>query len=265
MIEHDREVLPDVRGRVVGEELGALFLELEGHHPAGCLVRGDRGRRQLGPAEQGRKLLLVDRVALVLLGRAERDELEQARLAHEAADRVRIGNAGQLDDDPVAALDGDHRLRDTRRVDPVLDDRPDDFEVLGPGRLALDRERLVLDAQSALQVEPDLRLEDAIGLPRHGQARNEIDDEGEDPDDENQDRTGLAHQRRMIQERHSPTADPSTPTVSRRTLLRAASHCPGGSVPWDPDQGRARPVGQAVALPGSDERGGSVGGGRSRA
>ena len=189
---------------VVGEELRALVLQGERDDALAELVGADRGARQLLPGEERRELLLVDRVALVLRHLAERHEVQPARLADQPADRVRVGHARQLDDDPVAALGRDERLGDAGRVHPVLHDLADDLEVLGPRDPVADLLRLVLDAEAALQVQPELRLDRAAGRCRRigeGETRNEVDDEGEDADDEDQDRTGFAHQRRMIQDR----------------------------------------------------------------
>ena len=54
------------------------------------------------------------------------------------------------------------RLGDAGRVDPVLDDLADDLEVLGPRDLVADLLRLVLDAEAALEVESELRLDRAL-------------------------------------------------------------------------------------------------------
>ena len=54
------------------------------------------------PLNSGGSAWVEDLVLVVRLGRAERDEIEAAGLADELADRFRIGDAGQLDDDAVA-------------------------------------------------------------------------------------------------------------------------------------------------------------------
>ena len=69
--------------------------------------------------------------------------------------------------------------------------------------------RLVLDAQATRQVEPEFRLDlapAAVGAPRVGklETRHEIDDQGKDPDEEDEDRTGFAHRGGML---HGMVAD----------------------------------------------------------
>ena len=78
-------------------------------------------------------------------------------------DRLGIGDARQLDDDAVGALGGDDGLGDAGRVHAALDDVLDDGHVGRGRRLALDRQRLVFDAQATLEVEAQLRLD---GAPR---------------------------------------------------------------------------------------------------
>ena len=95
---------------------------------------------------------------------AERDEVEAAGLADEPADGVRVRDAGQLDDDAVGALGRDHRLGDAGRVHPALDDLADDLEVLGSRDLVADLLRLVLDAEAALEVEAELRLDRPLAV-----------------------------------------------------------------------------------------------------
>src|SRR6185295_1190489 len=164
-------------------------------------------------------LLLVDLVVLVLLDGSERHEVEAAGLADEAADGVRVGDARQLHDDPVGALRRDHRLRDAGGIDPVLDDPPDDLEVRLTRNLLADLLRLVFDPKAALQVEAQLRLDRTAAAVRRvgeGQSGNEIDDEGEQADDENEDRAGLAHRRRMIQGGGPPAAARAWTAAVRR-------------------------------------------------
>ena len=146
----------------------------------------DRRRLDLVAAEQRRELLEVEVLALGDLGRPERDEVEPAGLADELAHGLGIGDARQLDDDAVGALGGDDRLGDAGRVHAALDDVLDDRHVAGGRRLALDRQRLVLDAQAALEVEAQLRLDRPprpVGALRVGKLESgeEIDDEGEIP------------------------------------------------------------------------------------
>ena len=127
-----------------------------------------------------------------------------------------------------------------------------DLEVLGPRDLVADLLRLVLDAESALQVQPELRLDRAAaGVARigKGETRNDVDDEGEDADDDDQDRTGFAHQRRMIQDGPGnpgsgfltvPVRRRSVPSVSRRDPFARSAPLPGGAlnVRVRPDGGR---------------------------
>ena len=127
-------------------------------------VLADRRRIELLAAEQRRELLGIDDVVDVLLGAAERDEVEPAGRADELADRVGIGDARQLDDDAVGALGRDDRLRHAGRVDAALDDLADDLEVLGPRDLVADLLRLVFDPEAALEVEAQLRLERALAI-----------------------------------------------------------------------------------------------------
>src|SRR4029079_15257839 len=125
--------------------------------------------------------------------------------AHERADRVGVGDARELDDDAVGALGRDDRLGHACRVDAALDDLADDLEGLRPGRLVADRLRLVLDPETALEVQPELRLERALAIRRRRirdpKPRYEADDERGDTDDRDEDGTGFTHWSRMIQGR----------------------------------------------------------------
>ena len=137
------------------------------------------------------------------LRRPERDEVEAAGLADEPADGLGVGDARQLDDDAVGALGRDDGLGDAGRVDPALDDVLDDRHVAGGRLLALDGDRLVLDAETARQVEAELRLDrppGAVGTVGVGQleARPEVDRQGEDADDEDEDRAGSTHRGGML-------------------------------------------------------------------
>ena len=88
-VEDDREVVADVRGGVVREQLGALVLEHEvDGQPAGRVL-ADRRRLDLVAAEQRRVRLEVDDLAFLDLGLAERHEFEEAGLADELADGIR--------------------------------------------------------------------------------------------------------------------------------------------------------------------------------
>jgi hypothetical protein len=181
-----------VRPGVVAEELRALFLQGERDDALAELVRPDRRARQLLAREQGRELLLVDRVALLLLRLAERHEVEATGLLDQVPDRVRVGDTGQLDHDPVAALGRDERLGDAGRVHPVLHDRPDDFHVPGPGDPVADLLGLVLHAEAALQVEAELGLDRLTG-DRARETGGEDEDEGDDADDQDEGGAGSTH------------------------------------------------------------------------
>ena len=178
-VEHDREVVAGVVGRVAGEQVLARGLQGEVDRALARLVRADRGRRDLVAREQhtvhgGRGVALrVERLLRQLLagdgrGLAERDEVEPARRAHEVADLVGVLDARHLDDDPVVALDHDLGLGDTRLVDAVDDDLAQDVQVIARRRLALGRQHLVLDPQAALQIETQLGLEVVRSYPRPG-------------------------------------------------------------------------------------------------
>ena len=137
-------------------ELVAREQDAERRHDGG--VAADRGRRQ------------VEGLALGDLGRGrDRDEVEAAGLADERADRGGVGDARQLDDDPVRPARDDDRLGDAGRVHPVLDDLADDLDVGEGRRLAPGRIDPVLDLQAALEVEAELRLDEAaatLGIER---------------------------------------------------------------------------------------------------
>ena len=217
-------------GRVLAEELGAVLLQGEVHDALAELVGPDLRARQLRPGEERRELGLVDRVAVLLPDGAERDEVEPAGLLDELADGVRVGDAGQLDDDPIGALGRDERLGDPGRIDPALHDLADDLEVFRWWGLVPNGEGLVFDAEAALEVQAQLRLDGPIrarGRVGQGEPGDEVDDEGDDPDDEDQQRPGSAHQRRMIQD--SPDPEPPAEFLARssgrpraRILVRRA-------------------------------------------
>ena len=181
-VENDREVLADVVARVVAEQLRAVVLELEVDGQPARLVAADRRARHLAAGEQRRELLEVEGLALGHLGRPEGHEVEAARLADEPADRVGIGHAGELDDDPVRAL-GLTTGSDT----PVVFTRSSTMSRMTPSSrrpaCPVDLLRLVLDAEAALEVEPELRLELAASRRRRGRRRGwrhgeEVDEQG---------------------------------------------------------------------------------------
>ena len=135
------------------------------------------------PLNSGGYCLRSSLLALGRLGRAERDEVESAGLADQLADGLWVGDTRQLDDDAVGALGGDDRLGDARGVHAALDDVLDDAHVAGGRCLALDRQRLVFDAQATLEVEAQLRHDRPprpVGALRvgKGESGEEIDEEG---------------------------------------------------------------------------------------
>ena len=134
-----------------------------------------------------------------VLGDGQRDEVEPAGLADEAANRLGVADARDLDDDPVRPGGEDHRLRDAGRVHAPLDDLLDDVDVRLAGRLAPGGNDAVLDLQAALEVEAQLRL-DLAGLAvrrqrRQVQVRPEVERERQDANDGNEERSGSTHER----------------------------------------------------------------------
>ena len=135
------------------------------------------------PGNSGGKRLEVDGLALAHLRRPEGNEVESSGLAHQLADRVGIGHARELDDDPVRALRLDDGLRHAGRVHAILDDVADHAQRSGVRLHAVDLLRQVFDAESALEVEPELRLELApaagVGVAAgDGGIGEEVDEEG---------------------------------------------------------------------------------------
>ncbi len=232
--------LPTLARRVLLELLGAVLLEHEvDDAAAGLAVLADRRARQLLAAEERWELGEVDLLVLLHRRVAEGHEVEASRLADEPPDRVRVGDAGQFDDDAVGALRRDQRLGDAGRVDPALDDVADDIEVLGPRDLVADLLRLVLHAEAALEVQSELRFDRALAVGGlavgHAQAGDEVDDERGNADDENEEGTGFAHRRRMI---HGTSPAP----VPAGLLGRASEED-------DPARGRPRSVRQRAQHP----------------
>ena len=90
--------------------------------------------------------------------RLEVEELELRGRADDLGGRLRILDAGELDDDLVVALRADLGLRDAELVDAVPHDLDRALEVL-LGELAVRRRnRLQRDLEAALQVEAERRL-----------------------------------------------------------------------------------------------------------
>ena len=136
----------------------------------------------------------------------------------QPADRIDVRDARQLDDDAVRALDHDDRLGHAGRVHPPLDDVLDDAHPLGGRRHAVLGQRLVLDPETALEVEPELGLDQpplAVRGRRIGQAevREEVDEEGEDADDDDDGGAGSTHTGGMVHGT-SPTRRPASGAVA---------------------------------------------------
>ena len=140
--------------------------------------------------------------------RRQRHEVEPAGRPDELLDRLGVLDARQLDDDAVGTDGVDKRLGDTGRVHAALDDVADRVHRVGVGDAVAHLLGLVLDPESALQVEPELPLETARihGAGRGSDDRHahgdEIEEEGEhaEDDDEQGDRSthrgGLYRSRR---------------------------------------------------------------------
>jgi len=136
------------------------------------------------------------------------EELVPDKLApspDEAPDRVDVRDPRQLDDDAVVTLDDDDGLGDAGRVHAPLDDVLDHAERLTRRLDAILGKCLVLDPQSALEVETELRLDRpprAIGRGRIGdpKIREEDDDQGQDADDGDEDGARSAHTGGMLHE-----------------------------------------------------------------
>ena len=129
--------------------------------------------------------------------------------------------------------------------------------VAGRRRLALDRQRLVFDAQAALEVEAQLRLDRPprpVGALRVGKLEpgEEIDEEGDDPDEQDEDRTGFTHRGGMLHGTVAYRRRGDGGTSERRRTLRVGRRVRGsgmhvGGVPWARDPGRVDPATIAVA------------------
>ena len=160
--------LPTLRGRVLLEELRALLLEHEVDDPTARLaVLADRRAGQLLATEERRELGEVELLVLLHLDVAEGHEVEAPGLADEPADRHsgprRPGSSTTIRSVPCVVIE---RLGDAGRVHPPLDDVADDLEVLGPRNLVADLLRLVLHAEAALEVQPELRLDRSLAVGR---------------------------------------------------------------------------------------------------
>jgi hypothetical protein len=82
-----------------------------------------------------------------------------AGLLDQVYSQVAIGDARQLNQDAVLALELDDRLGDAQAVDAVLDDAPRRLHLLRRGRRAARQVGGEQDLQSALQVEALLELQ----------------------------------------------------------------------------------------------------------
>ena len=191
----------------LGPGFGTVVLEHEvDGQAAGRLVLTHRGRFELIATEQRWEFLEVDGLAFGHLGRAQGHEVELAGLPDQAPDVVDVGDARQLDHDAVAALDDDDRLRHAGRVHATLDDVLDDAHRLGRRVHAILGQRLVLDAETALEVEPELRLDRAPRAIGRGQVRQfevweEVDQKGEHADQDDENGTRSTHTGGMLHER----------------------------------------------------------------
>ncbi len=190
---------------VIAEQLRPIALQDEVNGGPPVLVLSDRRRLHLVAAEQRRRGLEVEDLALLDLGLAERHEVESTGLSDEGPDRVGIGNARHLHHDAVGSLGRHDRLRDAASVDPALDDVLDDGHVARAWLLALDRLGLVLDPQSAFQVEPELRADlspapvGARGVG-HGQSGEEVHEQGEHAEDQDEGGASSTHRGGMLHE-----------------------------------------------------------------
>ena len=166
-IEHDGD-LPMCGhevGRDIGKGLGAGVVELEVHRVVSArlarLAHGDTGKRiarhecGVGAGLQRNVLLATrDRRKGVLVGDgAQVDELERSGLADGGDGLIRIGQAGDLDQDVVGTLSLHRRLAGTELVDTVGDDGHRLVELLGGHCAAIDMARSHRDRQPALDIE----------------------------------------------------------------------------------------------------------------
>ena len=128
----------------------------------------------------------------------QRNEVQAAGLADQPTDGLGIRDARELDDDAVAALGLDDRLGHAGRVDAPLDDVADRREVTDSGRPPVLGQRLVLDPEPALQVQPELGLEESRAARRIADRRDpktgeEDDDEREHANDDDENGGSAAH------------------------------------------------------------------------
>ncbi len=196
------------------EILAVLVLEGEVHHPG---IPGDAGvdpgavraeiqlrarelswQRRVDGVVHERHRLGTRGALLAVVGCIIRQEHERElpRLAYQVPDGRRIRRARHLHQDFVRSHGLDDRLGDARAIDALLHDRPDDVHLAGcrGDRVALGIDGVVLDLETALQVQAQLRLgrlpQSGVDIAQHGElgAGHEIDVEGERANDEDQDR-----------------------------------------------------------------------------
>ncbi len=134
----------------------------------------------------------------------ERDERQLAGRPDEPLDLLAIGRTRELDDDPVGPVDRHDRLGHAGGVHAPLDDVADRRHRCRVGRLAVDREGLVLDPETALEVEPELGLDDArpgglVAEDRQFQAGPEVDRERKQADDDDEDGDEATHRGGLYQ------------------------------------------------------------------
>ncbi len=171
-VEDDREELAHVVPGEVREQLLPLRLEGEVDRAPARLSAPMLAAAIWSPENSGGNWVRsTSWPADMLRRRPSGTKSRRPVVPDEVPDLVRVLDTRHLDDDPVRSL-GDHLgLGHTGCVDPVPDDLLHDVEVGLGGDLALGREHLVLDPQTAAQVETQLGLEGAALRPSPGTGR----------------------------------------------------------------------------------------------